>query len=172
MVLFRECRGFRFFLLYQMRPRPVREDCRLATRKGIRPGWHMNKKYWISVYFEQDVPRTARSAENVVKASYDLVAGSLTKKKSERAGFALAGCRYGNGLSFEVDRAVKSRGLYGKKALSLEGCLFVMMSGRQGHIPANGPVRCRFLFVFLLFLFLPSSFSSFFSFFPRVFPCR
>ena len=23
---------------------------------GIRPGWHMNKKYWISVYFNQDVP--------------------------------------------------------------------------------------------------------------------
>ena len=23
---------------------------------GIKPGWHMNKKYWISVYFNQDVP--------------------------------------------------------------------------------------------------------------------
>ena len=22
---------------------------------GIRPGWHMNKKYWISVYFNEDV---------------------------------------------------------------------------------------------------------------------
>ena len=48
---------------------------------GIRPGWHMNKKYWISVYFEQDVPDSL--IRELVKASYDLVAGSLTKKERE-----------------------------------------------------------------------------------------
>lgn len=78
MVLFRECRGFRF-LLYQMRPRPVGEL--QARYMGIRPGWHMNKKYWISVYFEQDVPDSL--IRELVKASYDLVAGSLTKKERE-----------------------------------------------------------------------------------------
>ena len=45
------------------------------------PDWHMNKKYWISVYFEQDVPDSL--IRELVKASYDLVAGSLTKKERE-----------------------------------------------------------------------------------------
>ena len=44
----------------------------------ISGAWHMNKKYWISVYFEQDVPDSL--IRELVKASYDLVAGSLTKK--------------------------------------------------------------------------------------------
>ena len=52
-----------------------------ARYMGIRPGWHMNKKYWISVYFEQDVPDSL--IRELVKASYDLVAGSLTKKERE-----------------------------------------------------------------------------------------
>ena len=52
-----------------------------ARYMGIRPGWHMNKKYWISVYFEQDVPDSL--IRELVKASYDRVAGSLTKKERE-----------------------------------------------------------------------------------------
>lgn len=52
-----------------------------ARYMGIRPGWHMNKKYWISVYFEQDVPDSL--IRELVKASYDLLAGSLTKKERE-----------------------------------------------------------------------------------------
>ena len=32
------------------------ESVELQTEyAGIKPGWHMNKKYWISVYFNQDV---------------------------------------------------------------------------------------------------------------------
>ena len=27
-----------------------------ARYEGVKPGWHMNKKYWNSVYFNQDVP--------------------------------------------------------------------------------------------------------------------
>lgn len=52
-----------------------------ARYMGIRPGWHMNKKHWISVYFDQDVPDSL--IRELVKASYDLVAGSLTKKERE-----------------------------------------------------------------------------------------
>ena len=52
-----------------------------ARYMGIRPGWHMNKKHWISVYFEQDVPDSL--IRELVKASYDLVVGSLTKKERE-----------------------------------------------------------------------------------------
>ena len=45
-----------------------------ATYTGIKPGWHMNKKHWISVHFNQDVPD---------KKSYDIVVKSLTKKERE-----------------------------------------------------------------------------------------
>ena len=48
---------------------------------GIRPGWHMNKKYWISVYFNQDVPD--EKIKELVSNSYDIVVKSLTKKERE-----------------------------------------------------------------------------------------
>ena len=34
---------------------------------GIRPGWHMNKKYWISVYFNQDVPENQRACKQLLR---------------------------------------------------------------------------------------------------------
>ena len=49
---------------------------------GIKPGWHMNKKYWISVYFNQDV--SDDKIKELVNKSYDIVVKSLTKK--ERVG--------------------------------------------------------------------------------------
>ena len=48
---------------------------------GITPGWHMNKKYWISVHFNQDVPD--QKIKELVKKSYEIVVGSLTKKERE-----------------------------------------------------------------------------------------
>lgn len=48
---------------------------------GITPGWHMNKKYWISVYFNQDVPD--EKIKELVSRSYELVVGSLTKKEQQ-----------------------------------------------------------------------------------------
>ena len=39
----------------------------------------MNKKHWISVHFDKDVPD--RTIEDLVKQSYDLVAASLPKKE-------------------------------------------------------------------------------------------
>lgn len=48
---------------------------------GIKPGWHMNKKYWISAYFNQDVPD--KLIKELVKQSYHLVVNSLSKKKKE-----------------------------------------------------------------------------------------
>lgn len=38
----------------------------------------MNKKYWISVYFNQDVPDG--KIKELVSKSYDIVVRSLTKK--------------------------------------------------------------------------------------------
>lgn len=52
-----------------------------TTYIGIKPGWHMNKKYWISVYFNQDVPD--EKIKELVRKSYDIVVKSLTKKERE-----------------------------------------------------------------------------------------
>lgn len=41
----------------------------------------MNKKYWISVYFSQDVPD--KTVKEPVKQAYDLVVASLSKKEKE-----------------------------------------------------------------------------------------
>lgn len=41
----------------------------------------MNKKYWISVYFNQDVPD--EKITELVSNSYDIVVKSLTKKERE-----------------------------------------------------------------------------------------
>ena len=52
-----------------------------ARYSGITPGWHMNKKHWISVYFNQDVPD--KEIKELVKKSYDIIVKSLTKKERE-----------------------------------------------------------------------------------------
>lgn len=49
--------------------------------EGIRPGYHMNKKHWISVYFDSDVPD--ETIKELVKQSYDIVVASLSKKEKE-----------------------------------------------------------------------------------------
>ncbi|GGF22746.1 MmcQ/YjbR family DNA-binding protein [Flavobacterium limi] len=48
---------------------------------GITPGYHMNKKHWISVYFNKDVPNA--KIKELVKKSYNLVVDGLTKKEKE-----------------------------------------------------------------------------------------
>lgn len=49
--------------------------------EGIKPGYHMNKKHWISVYFDADVPE--KTIKELVKQSYDMVAASLSKSKKK-----------------------------------------------------------------------------------------
>ena len=44
----------------------------------------MNKKHWISVCFNQDVPDS--KIRELVRQSYDIVAASLTKKQREELG--------------------------------------------------------------------------------------
>lgn len=53
-----------------------------ARYVGIAPDWHTNKKYWISVHFNQDVPDD--KIRELVKKSYDIVINSLTKKEREK----------------------------------------------------------------------------------------
>lgn len=45
----------------------------------ITPGYHMNKKHWISVKFNGKVPDAL--IKELVKKSYELVVGTLTKKE-------------------------------------------------------------------------------------------
>lgn len=47
--------------------------------EGIGPGWHMNKKHWISVRFDSDVPE--RLLLELVRQSYELATAHLTKKQ-------------------------------------------------------------------------------------------
>ncbi len=47
--------------------------------EGIGPGWHMNKKHWISVRFDSDVPETL--LWELVRRSYELAVAHLTKKQ-------------------------------------------------------------------------------------------
>lgn len=49
--------------------------------EGITPGYHMNKKHWISVYFNKDVAEGI--IKELVKQSYDMVVASLSKKEKD-----------------------------------------------------------------------------------------
>lgn len=49
---------------------------------GITPGWHMNKRLWICVYFNQDVPDP--TIKRLVKDSYEIVVNSLSRKEKEQ----------------------------------------------------------------------------------------
>lgn len=52
--------------------------------EGVKPAYHMNKKHWISVYFNKDVPD--QTVKELVRQSYDSVVASLTKKEKEALG--------------------------------------------------------------------------------------
>ncbi len=45
---------------------------------GIKPGWHMSKKHWNSVYFDSDV--SDQLILELVDKSYELIVSSLPKK--------------------------------------------------------------------------------------------
>ncbi len=49
--------------------------------EGIVPAYHMNKKHWISVRFDRDVPD--KVIESLVRQSYELVVSSLPEKEKE-----------------------------------------------------------------------------------------
>lgn len=49
-----------------------------ARYEGVTPGYHMNKKHWISVHFDRDVPDAL--IRELVRDSYESVAARLTKR--------------------------------------------------------------------------------------------
>ncbi len=52
--------------------------------KGIKPGWHMNKKHWNTVMLDGTVP--PKLVRELVKHSYQLVVDALPKKVREGLG--------------------------------------------------------------------------------------
>lgn len=48
------------------------------TFQAVRPGYHMNKALWNSVYIESDLPEAL--FYELIDHSYDLIVASLTKK--------------------------------------------------------------------------------------------
>jgi len=52
-----------------------------ARYMGIKPGWHMNKRHWISIHFNRDVPDG--EILELVKNSYETVLRSLPRRERE-----------------------------------------------------------------------------------------
>ena len=50
--------------------------------EGVRPGYHMNKKHWNSVYLDGSVPDKEILA--MIDHSYDLIVLGLSKKDKEK----------------------------------------------------------------------------------------
>ena len=49
--------------------------------EAVGPGWHMNKKHWISVRFQSDV--SDAMLRELVRKSYDLAVARLTLRQRE-----------------------------------------------------------------------------------------
>ena len=75
MVLFRKYRRIRFLQL-KCDPEQIQEW--QDRYEGVKPGYHMNKKHWISVYFGKDV--SDKIIKDLVKQSYEIVVSSLSKQ--------------------------------------------------------------------------------------------
>ena len=50
--------------------------------EDVQPGWHMNKKHWISVYFNRRLPDS--KIKELVHHSYEQVVESLSRKDREQ----------------------------------------------------------------------------------------
>lgn len=55
-----------------------------AEYEAIRPGYHMNKVHWNSVYLDGDAPNEL--IRELIDHSYDLVVATLTKTAREALG--------------------------------------------------------------------------------------
>jgi predicted DNA-binding protein (MmcQ/YjbR family) len=49
---------------------------------AVKPGYHMSKVHWNSVYFQQDLPH--KEILKLVDNSYDLVLDSVSKKQQQK----------------------------------------------------------------------------------------
>ncbi len=67
------------FCLLKCPPEQVEE---LRERyEGVRPGWHMNKRHWNSVYFNSDV--SDKELFGLVRLAHETIVSKLPKKLRE-----------------------------------------------------------------------------------------
>ena len=59
-------------------------ELREQHEHAILPGWHMNKQHWNTVVFSEGL--SEKLVLSLIDHSYDLIVGSLTKKKREELG--------------------------------------------------------------------------------------
>lgn len=52
--------------------------------EGVKPGYHMNKKHWNSVYLDGSVPH--KEILMMIDHSYELIVSGLKKKDREKVG--------------------------------------------------------------------------------------
>lgn len=52
---------------------------------SIRPGYHMNKRHWISIDFNSSIP--IHIEKNIIRHAYNQTAKGLTKKMRGELGF-------------------------------------------------------------------------------------
>lgn len=56
--------------------------CLQAQYTAVRPGYHMNRRHWISVYFNTDLPDDR--VQQLVEESHRLVLSCLPKRVQQR----------------------------------------------------------------------------------------
>lgn len=66
------------FAFVNLKVDPKRSLALQEEHEAITPGYHMNKKHWISVAMDESLPDA--SIEELIIDSYDLVKGSLPQK--------------------------------------------------------------------------------------------
>ncbi|WP_318366063.1 MmcQ/YjbR family DNA-binding protein [Enterobacter sp.] len=79
-----------FMMTFSVRGRPmvlVKADPQKSLLnqqiyKSIEPGYHMNKKHWMSIYAGDDI--TPALVEDLVLDSWDLVVNGLSQKAQKR----------------------------------------------------------------------------------------
>ena len=52
---------------------------------SVRPGWHMNKTHWNTIFIEE-TRLSDRELEELIDHSYDLVVAKMTKKRRAELG--------------------------------------------------------------------------------------
>lgn len=58
---------------------PEQEEQLSAQFNGIFPAWHMDKRNWVGVRLDSDVPQ--QTIYNLIEQAYDLVVKSLPEKE-------------------------------------------------------------------------------------------
>ncbi|NQY09509.1 MAG: MmcQ/YjbR family DNA-binding protein [Flavobacteriales bacterium] len=70
--------GIELFTAINLKCDPERSVELRETFNGIKPGYHMNKKHWITVTVDSDVPN--QLLLELIDHSFNLVYKSLTKR--------------------------------------------------------------------------------------------